>query len=145
MVFAMAVAAGHGATNAAAPPAGTDLLRQIAALPPLILSNNIASIVRQYETFFTNAPPCDVPDDLKDPYGRALYSFASFLRDSGRSTDALSVIDRFTPRTTRQYEIYKALMILKSVILIDKAKTETGEERDKILNEAEFNLINLKW
>ena len=145
MAFGLAVAAAHGATNSVAPIVGTNLLRQIAALPPLSPSNDVASIVSQYETFFTNAPSLYVPDELADPYGKALYSFATFLRDSGRSDDALSVIDKYTPQAARRYEIYKGLMILKSVILIDQAKTQTGEDRDKTLNEAEFTLIDLKW
>ena len=125
--------------------AGTNLVRQIAALPSLNSTNDVAFIVWQYEAFFTNAHSRCVPDDLADPYGRGLYSFATFLRDSGRSDDALSAINRYVPQTSRRSEMYKGLMILKSVILMDKAKSQTGEERDKTLNEAEFGLIDLKW
>ena len=145
MAFGLSVTAAHGATNSVAPVAGTNLLRQIAALPPLNSSNGVESLVWQYAIFFTNTPPLFVPDDLADPYGKALYDYATFLRDSGRSDDALSAIDRYTSQTSGRYGIYKGLMILKSVILMDKAKTETGEKRDKMLNEAEFNLIDLKW
>ena len=145
IVFGMGVAAARGDTNSVAVIARTNLVRQIAALPSLSSSNDVASIVWQYEAFFTNAHPRCVPEDLADPSGRVLYSFATFLRDNGRSDDALSAINRYVPQTSHRNEIYKGLMILKSVILIDKAKSQTGEERDKTLNEAEFGLIDLKW
>ena len=145
MAIGMGVVAAHGDTNTVAVIARTNLVRQIAALPSLSSSNDVASIVWQNEAFFTNAPSRCVPEDLADPSGRVLYSFATFLRDSGRSDDALSAIDRYVPQTSRRSEMYKGLMILKSVILMDKAKTQTGEERDKTLDEAEFGLIDLKW
>ena len=145
MALGMGVAAAHGDTTSVAAITSTNLVRQIAALPSLRSSNAVASIVWQYEAFFTNAHSRCVPDDLADPDGRVLHSFATFLRDNGRSDDALSAIDRYVPQTSRRSEMYKGLMILKSVILMDKAKTQTGEERDKTLNEAEFGLIDLKW
>ncbi len=145
MSFGLLVAAASGDTNTVAAPAGTNLVRQIASLPSMNASNDLAAMVWKYEVFFTKAHSLRLPDDQSERYGKVLYSFATYLRDSGRSDNALSVIDRYAPQSSFKTEIYKGLMILKSVILIDKSRTQTGDERDRTLNEAEFQLIDLKW
>ncbi len=145
MTFGLVAAAASGDTNSVALPAGASLVRQIALLPSLNSTNDPAALVWKYEAFFTNAQALRLPDDQSERYGKVLYSLASYLRESGHGDDALSVIDRYAPQSSFKTEIYKGLMILKSVILIDKSRTQTGDERDRTLNEAEFQLIDLKW